>query len=57
MADKAIANKRWSVTVSYHNDRVDYYQVEELEELQDIIESGPDFSYLKKIEVKYNFGA
>lgn len=54
-----LPNKRWSVVIKYHtsNERIDYFQIEELEELQDIVEAGPDFSYIKEIKIKYNLNS
>lgn len=47
---------RWTATVTYHTGQVNIFQIDELEDLQDIVENGPDFSYLKKITVTYNYG-
>ena len=47
---------RWTATISYYNDRVDILQIDELEDLQDIVEAGPDFSFIKHIKIEYNYG-
>lgn len=48
-------NKRWSADIKYHNGRTDHYQIDELYELQDIVEQGPDWSYMKEIKITYNW--
>lgn len=52
--------KRWSVTARYYelgmvSSVVTKFEVDELEEIQDIIESGPDWNMLKSITIRYNF--
>lgn len=54
--------KRWTVTVFCHgkilrdgrrNQVVDVFQIEELDELQELIERGPDFRAIDRIEIRY----
>lgn len=47
--------KRWHVTAFYGYD-IRVYEIEEIEELQKIIEDGPDWRTLDKIEVRYQLG-
>ena len=48
--------RRWQIIIEY-DDRKEYGNVEidELEELQEIIEAGPDFNVIKEIHIFYNF--
>lgn len=50
--------KRWHAVATYSGkpfDHVQEYDIEEIEELQRLIESGPDWGTLKQITVTYNF--
>lgn len=49
---------RWLVTVTYYreaDDEVVQFTVDELEELQDIIESGPNFYAIKAIQIRPDY--
>jgi len=48
---------RWLVIIEY-TDRADFGKVmiDELEELQEIIEAGPDFNVIKQINIFYALG-
>lgn len=49
--------KRWRAVASYKADNgiVSFaHEFDELEELHDLIEAGPDWTTLDKIEVRYN---
>lgn len=49
--------KRWLVKISYINGyKPDVFEVDEIEELQEVVEGGPDFALIEKIEVFYNLG-
>ena len=46
---------RWTATVTYRHDGGDrkvHHQFEEIEDLHDIIERGPDWNCIKKITVR-----
>lgn len=53
-----MSEKRWHVVATYGGkpfDHVQEYDIEEMEELQDLIENGPDWGTLTDIRVTYNF--
>ena len=49
--------KRWIAKIVYHVDatalKTVYHYVDELEELQDLVEKGPDFGAIKRFEISY----
>lgn len=49
--------KRWIAKIVYHVDatvlKTVYHSVDELEELQDLVEKGPDFGAIKSFEIIY----
>ena len=48
--------KRWNVTISWHTNsgwEADHYFIDELEELAEILEHGPDWNCLKDIRINY----
>lgn len=48
-------NKRWQVEIIYnseHGDRPIHHAIEELEELHDIVERGPNFYAIKQIRIE-----
>jgi hypothetical protein len=45
--------KRWKVKIKYSTGEVNIHEIEEISELQNIVEEGPDFSNLKKISFEY----
>jgi hypothetical protein len=50
--------KRWHVVATYAGKPFDFVlesDIEELEDLSDAIESGPDWGTLKDIRITYNF--
>lgn len=50
-------HSRWLVTVTYRSDEglIDvYYHIEELYELHKLIENGPRFSAIEKIQINLN---
>lgn len=52
-----MTQKRWLAKVYYIDGRsTDAFEIDELEELQDIVEGGPDFGLIQKIEIFYNLG-
>ena len=55
MSDKM--KKRWTVFIRYSVGEDIIQEIDELEELSDIIECGPDFRFLKSIEFEYRLGA
>lgn len=47
--------KRWTAQISYRSGHpINVAQIEEIEELQDIVERGPDWNDLVKIVITYN---
>lgn len=53
-----MSEKRWHVVATYAGKPFDHVQeidVEELEELQDAVEGGPDWGTLRDIRITYNF--
>ena len=49
------SHKRWRVEIFYKKTKEPALRyVEELEELGDLIEGGPDYARIKKIKIKYN---
>ena len=50
--------KRWLAKIVYRVDatvlKTVYHYVDELEELQDLVEKGPDFGAIKSFEISYN---
>ena len=46
---------RWFVTINYKNLPTNCFTVEEIEDIQKIVESGPDWGEIENIEIKYNF--
>ena len=56
---KKAAPKRWRVMATYRSKSATstaHFEVEELEEIDEIIERGPDFDALVEIRVRYNLG-
>lgn len=55
MARKRKSKKRWHVLITYlggnHGESLD---IEELSELHDIIERGPDWNLIESIEIQLN---
>ena len=51
-----MSDKRWKVVIRYYPENMEHQliYIEELDELQDIVESGPDFRLISKIEITYN---
>lgn len=45
--------KRWKARVKYVDGTFDTFFIDELEELQDLIEGGPDFRLINKIIITY----
>jgi hypothetical protein len=52
--------KRWRAKVHYRKSaqslvggKTDVYEVDELEELHNLVERGPDFNAIKKIVIRY----
>ena len=55
-----VTHPRWIATVHYRSESglIDLtHDLEELEELQDLIEAGPHFDTISKIEITYGLGA
>lgn len=51
-----VTNPRWAATVYYRSENglIDVlHDIEELEELQELVESGPHFATIDRIEVRY----
>ena len=44
--------KRWKVEIHFKS-KIAHYGIEELEQLQDIVENGPDFTTIEKIIITY----
>ena len=49
--------KRWTAKIAYQVDatatEIVYHHMDELEELQDLVEKGPDFGAIKSFEISY----
>lgn len=55
MNDNRKIDKRWHVVIFWkHTDRQDHFYIEELSELYDIVENGPDFTTIADINIRYN---
>ena len=55
--ENKMKNKRWIAKIVYQVDdtvtKIVYHYVDELEELQDLVEKGPDFGAIKSFEISY----
>jgi len=51
-----MSTKRWTAVIPYDHHKITT-TFEELKELQDIVERGPNFNTIKLIEVTYNLRA
>ena len=47
---------RWTAEIFYSHRASRIFEMEELEELQTIVEYGPDFNLIEKIVITYNLG-
>lgn len=49
--------KRWHVVINYKVDVSEVFDLEELAELQDIVETGPDWNTIEDIKITYNYNS
>ncbi len=46
--------KRWKAVITYDDGKSKEVNIEELEELHDIIEGGPDWNLINDVKITYN---